>query len=96
MGIYDKPDAPYLDDDLLDEGERLFDRAETVADNEEILSRVRTARLSIRFVRLSRMPGDEPDRERKIRAFFKEVKAAGITQIREWTPLALSEKEMLG
>lgn len=96
MGIYDKPDAPYLDDDLLDEGERLFDRAETVADNEEILSRVRTARLSIRFVRLSRMPGDEPDRERKIRAFFKEVKAAGITQIREWTPLALSEKEMQG
>lgn len=95
MGIYDSPDAIYLDNTLLKEGDRIFDCAEAAADNEEILSRVRTARLAIRYVRLLRIPADAPDREQQIRAFFKDVREAGITQIREWTPLEISEEQLL-
>lgn len=96
MGIYDKPDAAYLDDELLDEGDRLFDAAEALAENNEILARVRTARLSIRFVRISRLAADVPGRDEMIRGFFRDVRAAGITQIKEWTPVDVSEKAMLG
>ena len=81
---------------LLEEGDRFFDYAEAAADNEEILSRVRTSRLALRYVRLARLSVDEPDRETRIRDFFKDVKKAGITQIREWTTLETSEKEFLG
>lgn len=95
MGIYDKPSAPYLDDELLKEGDRLFDAAEIAAENEDVLARVRTARLSIRFVKLSRLPTDAPDRNEQIHAFFRDVEAAGITQIQEWTPTSVSEQKML-
>lgn len=47
-------------------------------------------------MRLARLSVDEPDRETRIRDFFKDVKKAGITQIREWTSLETSEKEFLG
>lgn len=96
MSIYDSADAVYLDETLLEEGDRFFDYAEAAADNEEILSRVRTSRLALRYVRLARLSVDEPDRETRIRDFFKDVKKAGITQIREWTSLETSEKEFLG
>ena len=96
MSIYDSADAVYLDETLLEEGDRCFDYAEAAADNEEILSRVRTSRLALRYVRLARLSVDEPDRETRIRDFFKDVKKAGITQIREWTTLETSEKEFLG
>lgn len=95
MGIYDKPDAAYLDDVLLKEGNQLFDAAEAVAESDQVLSRVRTARLSIRFVEISRLPTDAPNRRERIRAFFQDVKAAGITQIKEWTPVDVSENAML-
>ena len=41
------------------------------ADNEEILSRVRTARLSLRYVRMMRKPEDAPDREAGNQKFLK-------------------------
>lgn len=95
MGIYDKPDAPYLDDFLLDEGDHIFDAAERAAEDEQVLARVRTARLSLRFVRLARAPADATGRAAEIRAFFRDAREAGITQLREWTPLEVTEEEML-
>ena len=95
MSIYDSPAAAYLEEALLEEGDRIFDCAEEAADNEEILSRVRTARLSLRYVRMMRKPADAPDREAEIKSFFEDVKKAGITQIREWTSLETSEAQLL-
>ena len=95
MSIYDSPAAAYLEEALLEEGDRIFDCAEAAADNEEILSRVRTARLSLRYVRMMRKPEDAPDREAEIKSFFEDVKKAGITQIREWTSLETSEAQLL-
>jgi len=51
---WDPVDAAFLSPEILAAGERLFDEAEKVADNPEVLRRVRRARLSLEYVNVIR------------------------------------------
>jgi hypothetical protein len=95
MSIYDPPTSAYLNEKMLDQADRLFDKAEMVADDEEVLKRVRTARLPIRYVRLCITPADAAGLEERIDRFCEDVKAAEIKEITESRPLEESKALML-
>ena len=78
----------------LDEADAIFDRAERVADDDRILERVRRLRLSVRYVRMWRLPSDAPDRDAQLEAFFADVRALGITSYREGQGLEKVEKQL--
>ena len=60
-----------------------YDRAEKLADNEDILARAHIARLPIQYVKTSTMSPDDPIRAQIIEKFFKVVDKEGITHISE-------------
>ena len=91
--IFQKPDAPFLTPDIMAAGERLFDEAERIADNPEVLERVRHARLGIEYVKIMRevsnaaKSGTRDEKSAalaKLDALVQECKADGMTAIREW------------
>ena len=86
--IYDSPRQPYLSKEFLDASEPLFDEAERLAEDDEILARVKKLRLSIRYVRLALTPADDPDRAAEAERFIEDVRASGIGSYREGTVLA--------
>ncbi len=51
-----RPDDPIFSDEFVRRSEELFDKAEKVADNKEILRRVEVARLPIMYLKCKRMP----------------------------------------
>jgi hypothetical protein len=58
LHLYDPPSSPLYDAELLRTANRLFDHAETVAENLEIKNRVQEARIGIRYIELAnRVPG---------------------------------------
>ena len=81
--INDPPESAYFTDELLREGEELFDRAEQLADDEAVLERVRIARLGLRYVTLCRMNPAGPDRAEKLRQLAADCKRYGVTEIWE-------------
>lgn len=94
--IFDNPKAPYLTEELIQEGERLWEEAERVADNEEVRRRVQIARLPITYVRLvtNRVPPGE--RQAVLDHFLQVARSAGITHISEGRRLEDWEKQMRG
>jgi hypothetical protein len=95
LGIYQHPDALYITDELIDRSQELLDRATALAENETLRERIDKERLSMRFLRLARMPLDTPGRTELVDAFFNDVKRHGITEIRERRSLAFSKQIML-
>lgn len=83
MTIRAKPDSEHLSADIMKRADELFDEAEKLADNEDVLARVRVARLPIQYVKISTSPSDDPKRAQTIERFFKVVDREGITHIRE-------------
>ncbi len=93
VGIYHDPDQ-YIPDELIPQMDALFDEAEAMADNAEILDRVRKSRLQVRYVKLHRMPKDAPGRDGLIDAFEADVRRFGIEKIREGMSLEQSIRRM--
>lgn len=104
--LYSPPNSGYLTEDILQEADEYFDRAEKSTDNEEQLQRVRKCRLSVQYAKLS-MPipyvtkDDKyvPDPSCKSLAsgndlvdFMKSVRKFGITQLFENLPLEITEQ----
>ena len=85
--IFDPPTLPYLDDEFLEEAEKLFDKAEEVADNEEIRLRVQVARLPIWYVKIATKQVSGGERLKLLHSFLEIARKAGITHINEWTKL---------
>jgi hypothetical protein len=83
MTIRAKPDSEYLSADIVRRADELFDEAEKLADDEDVLARVRVARLPIQYVKISTLPPDDPERVRIAERFFALVGKQGITHIRE-------------
>ncbi len=85
--IFDPPTSPFLDDEFLEEAEKLFDEAEQLADSEEVRFRVQVARLSVWYVKLAtnRVKGEE--RLKLLRSFLEIARRAGITHIGEGVKL---------
>lgn len=94
VGIYYPPTSPYLSPDIIEKSVELFDKAERLAENEEILQRVRTARLPLRYVQLSIMDVVEPNRKVLIEEFFNDLRIIGTTQIKESRTLEYAQQLM--
>ncbi|MCB1106340.1 MAG: hypothetical protein KDK74_16565, partial [Cephaloticoccus sp.] len=72
---------------LLRLADTCFDEAEHLAENTAVLTRIRHARLPIRFAQLSALPLDAPGRDAALTQFEHDARAAGITQLSEHIPL---------
>ncbi len=90
MGIRVPANWGHMPPELLAKAEALFDQAEAMAEDEEVLARVQRSRLSIRFVRIACMETADPDRKALLEAFKADVKRLGVTYIREGQPLEQS------
>ncbi len=87
MGIYDTPHSPYLSLNFIRKADELFDRAEMLADNSEVLEEVKLARMSIRYLKLTHIPVEDPSRKSLVEEFAQDLKNFGFTEIREGMPL---------
>ena len=94
MRIYDPPKAPYLTDDLLVAGTRLFDEAEAAAEDSPVaLDQVQRARLALEYVQLCRSaPGKPapggPTHEALVHTVTAKLARYGISSVREGEPVA--------
>ena len=56
ISIWIQPDNPIFNDEFIRQGERIFERAEQVADTPEVRKRVELARLPLLFLKCKRLP----------------------------------------
>ena len=95
LSIYQLPNAPYLTDELITAADELFRCALSAAESDTYRTRVEREYLSVRFLKLARLPMDAPCRTEKIKNFMKDLKKHGITEIFERTSLAVAENSLL-
>ncbi len=82
MGIYDDP-TWYITDETLEKAQRLWDEAEALAADGAELSRIRRSRLQVRYAQVQRMSTEDPARAGLVESLYQDVKAFGISHIRE-------------
>jgi len=82
MGIYDSPKREYYPASIAERADALFDRAEMLADDEQVLHRVKLCRLSVYYLKMARMPLGE-ERNAAVDFLIDGAAYYGITQIRE-------------
>jgi hypothetical protein len=94
LWIFDRPSAPYLNDEFLTKATVLFQQAESAADTDDIRNRVRKARLSLDYVKLTRAkkfivdgdsfrPNDLDGLKDRWNTFTASVERFGITNLSE-------------
>lgn len=99
VNIWALPDSPHLTDPLLLKADQLWQEAETlVADEPEVLARVKLSRMSVDYAILerARLQADQKlPANAKLKAlaaarfepFFEVLGPSGLTRIEEWRPL---------
>ena len=92
--IRTKPDSDFLAPEIIQRAKELFDEAERLADDEDVLQRVHVARLPIQYVQIATLPESDPERKKLIDRFFEVADKAGITNISEGRSME-QYKEML-
>ena len=80
---FNHPDKPWHTMELVERCEKIFDEAERVADNGEILLRIRKQRLAIRYLRILLTPKGSQERNDLIDAFRPDAESFGLTQLWE-------------
>ena len=80
---FNHPDKPWHTMELVEKCEKIFDEAEKVADNEEILLRVQKQRLAVRYLRILLTPKGSAERNALIDAFQPDAENFGLTMIWE-------------
>ena len=93
MGIYENPRA-FLHNMLIPEMDALWDEAEALADNAEILGRVRKSRLQVRMVKLQRKDPNDVDYDEVCDQLIEDIRSYGITRVQEGKRLEKSFDEM--
>ena len=74
------PDAPFLSEEVLEQGNRLFDEALHLAEGEDIATEyIDKARLTLRYVEIMRRPALDD----AFHAFLADVRRLGITALSE-------------
>ena len=92
-GIYESPKA-FLHNALIPKMDALWDEAEALADNEEILERVQRSRLQVRFIKFHRKgPGDD-DYDAVCEQLISDIRRHGVTYIQEGKDIEKSFDEM--
>lgn len=82
-GIYDSPDAPYLNEELLEKAENLLGLALKTEKSEPFKERIKREALSIRYVLLAREDVLTPGRNERIDKFAKDARSLGISELFE-------------
>lgn len=80
---FNHPDKPWHTMDLVEKCEKLFDEAEKVADNEEILLRIQKQRLAVRYLRILLTPKGSTERNALIAEFEPDAINFGVTMLWE-------------
>lgn len=90
--IFDDVNVPYLTDDVLAQGQILFDQAQHLAVGYPTAARyVKKARLGLRYVNLMK----HPRVDQEFRNFLADARAFGITQFREGRPIDQWEEKYI-
>lgn len=77
-----RPDDPLFTEDFIRAADEIFDRAETVADSEEILHRVEMARLPLMYLKCKRFP-NQSVRDMTYQRFCEITQREGVTYYAE-------------
>ena len=80
---FNHPDKPWHTMELVEKCEKIFDRAEKLASDEQILMRVRKQRLAVRYLRILLTPKGSEERNALLDAFEEDAKAFGLTMLWE-------------
>ncbi|MEK7448956.1 MAG: DUF4838 domain-containing protein [Planctomycetota bacterium] len=95
LGIFDPPILPYLSGEMLKRANQCFDEAEKIASapasalggagrgEQEILKRVKIARLPLMYVAIVTAPDNKPDPQ-LVSEFFTRCESSGLTNVGEW------------
>lgn len=82
LGIFDPPNLDFLNPETISQCAAYFDEAEKLAENTEILRRVRISRLPVMFMQIVTAPDNKPDQQ-LLEEFFRITNDAGITMLGE-------------
>jgi len=86
-GIRYNMDNPFLSKVFLDKADMIFDRAEKMAESEEVLHRIECARLPVMYVKLMRGPEFVGKEYGKVLERFEKIaRREGVTHLREGGP----------
>ncbi|HOL93913.1 MAG TPA: DUF4838 domain-containing protein [bacterium] len=77
-----RPDDPLFTEDFIQAADEIFDRAETVADNTDILRRVEMARLPLMYLKCKRFP-NQSVRDMTYQRFCEITEREGVTHYAE-------------
>jgi len=92
-GIYESPKA-FLHNALIPKGDAFWDEAEALADNEDVLKRVRKSRLQWRFLKFHRKGYYDDDFSEVCEKLIADLRELGITHIQEGKKFEKSADEM--
>jgi len=95
FGIYDPPHIDYLTP-ILPQCKDLFDKAEALADNDEILERVEIARLPIRYFEIMMQPVETEGRPAAIEQLFSDFARFEINEIWEGRTIEQARERIEG
>lgn len=80
-------DHPFLSKEFLAKSTKIYDRAEALAENEQVLHRVQQDRLPIMYVKLMRGPEFVGNEYGKVlERFERTARKVGVTHLREGSP----------
>ena len=94
--IWSDMNSPYLSPEIMAKGKELFDQAEKLADNPDVLDRMKHTRLSLEYVKIIReldsvgASGTSEQKAaalKKLESFIKECEADGIKELNEGCPI---------
>jgi hypothetical protein len=83
FGIYKLPEIRFITPEIVKKSKALFHKAMALADDDDILKRVRIAGLPIRYYEIYTMPADNPERAGKVERFLADCVELEVHSIRE-------------
>jgi hypothetical protein len=92
FGIYRLPEIRFITPEIIKRSKALFRKAMALADNDDVLKRVRIAALPIRYYEIYTMPPDNPKRAGKVEHFLADCVELGVHSLREGSSFQDSAK----
>ena len=81
FGIIRLPEKRYITPEIICKSKKLFEKAESLADCDDVLKRVRIAGLGIRYYELITMPIENPSRKDAVDRFIGDLEELGVHAI---------------
>ena len=88
--LYDAPDKGHMPDWMIALAEEKFDEAERLADDEDVLERIRRSRMQVEYCKLYGMEKGTAEYAVAAERFIDKLKHFGFTRVREWQPIEVS------